>query len=203
MSALGDRVLIHNNRKVFPYPCVILCGGASRRMGVDKAHLPFGTSQTLMEYQYRKLKPLFTETYLSCKEFGHVSFKAKVIVDQSDIFAPTVALKSAFEALESEYLFCIPVDTPFVNQETVSLLIAEKGQNNDAVIASSPSGAHHLVGLFRKSILPVIDAMHRSDLYKVGYLLKQIRTRKVTFSSDNPFVNLNHPREYADALRRV
>lgn len=201
MSALRDRLVTsRNDSQLFPYPCVILCGGASRRMGVDKARLPFGESKTLMEYQYKKLKPLFHETYLACKKQEKVPFKADILLDQTEVFAPTVALKSAFESLETEYLFCLPVDTPFVDRETIKILVESIG-HYDAVVASSPSGVHNLIGLFHKSIVPIIDTMHQNACYKVGYLLKQIRTREVFFSSDDPFVNLNRPRDYSDALQ--
>lgn len=52
-------------------PCVLLCGGASSRMGVDKCFLKFGT-QTLVKWQFERLSRIFKKVYISCKndKFG-------------------------------------------------------------------------------------------------------------------------------------
>lgn len=52
-------------------PCVLLCGGASSRMGVDKCFLKFGT-QTLVKWQFERLSCIFKKVYISCKndKFG-------------------------------------------------------------------------------------------------------------------------------------
>ena len=51
----------------FEIPCVILSGGKSSRMGEDKSLLPFGSSNSLIEYQYKRLKPYFKNLYISSK----------------------------------------------------------------------------------------------------------------------------------------
>ena len=51
---------VYNNMITpFEIPCVILSGGKSSRMGEDKSLLPFSSSKTLIEYQYKRLKPYF------------------------------------------------------------------------------------------------------------------------------------------------
>ena len=51
----------------FEITCVILSGGKSSRMGEDKSLLPFSSSQTLIQYQYDRLKPYFKNIYISSK----------------------------------------------------------------------------------------------------------------------------------------
>lgn len=46
---------------------VLLCGGLSKRMGTNKAFLPFG-KYTLIEYQVRRFRPNFKKIYLSVPE---------------------------------------------------------------------------------------------------------------------------------------
>jgi molybdopterin-guanine dinucleotide biosynthesis protein A len=47
------------NINPFEIPCVILSGGKSSRMGEDKSLLPFSSSNSLIEFQFNRLKPYF------------------------------------------------------------------------------------------------------------------------------------------------
>jgi len=69
----------------FEIPCVILSGGKSSRMGEDKSLLPFSTSNTLIEYQYKRLKPYFKDIYISSKidKFDFLQNKQSLILDEN------------------------------------------------------------------------------------------------------------------------
>lgn len=47
-------------------PCVILAGGRSARMGVDKCFLDF-KAKSLIEWQFEKMSKLFKSVFISCK----------------------------------------------------------------------------------------------------------------------------------------
>ena len=64
-------------------PCVILCGGKSSRMGVDKCFLNF-KGQSLVSFQFSKMSELFSEVFVSCKadKFGVCFDKSRLIFDE-------------------------------------------------------------------------------------------------------------------------
>ena len=64
-------------------PCVILCGGKSSRMGVDKCFLNF-KGQSLVSFQFSKMSELFSEVFISCKadKFGASLDKSRLIFDE-------------------------------------------------------------------------------------------------------------------------
>ena len=64
-------------------PCVILCGGKSSRMGVDKCFLNF-KGQSLVSFQFSKMSELFSEVFVSCKndKFGASFDKSRLIFDE-------------------------------------------------------------------------------------------------------------------------
>ena len=64
-------------------PCVILCGGKSSRMGVDKCFLNF-KGQSLVSFQFSKMSELFSEVFISCKadKFGVCFDKSRLIFDE-------------------------------------------------------------------------------------------------------------------------
>jgi len=180
---------------------VIFAGGKSSRMGKDKALLPFAGYNTLSEFQYNKLSTLFKKVYLSAKE-DKFDFDATVITDRYEENSPLVGIISIFETLEEDEVFILSVDAPFVNEEVIEKLLNHE-EEFDAVIAKSTSGTQPLCGVYRRSILPLAQKHLREGNHRLNDLLKAAHTQFVTFEDDIPFINLNHPHEYENALKLI
>ena len=114
------------NNYLFEIPCVILSGGKSSRMGEDKSLLPFSSSNTLIQYQYERLKPYFKEIYISSKtnKFDFVDNTNLILDENKDIYSPILALDTILKRFNNK-VFIITVDSPFVSIETIKRLIDE------------------------------------------------------------------------------
>jgi molybdopterin-guanine dinucleotide biosynthesis protein A len=187
---------------MFDLPCVIFAGGKSSRMGTDKALLSFGSSDSLIHYQYERLNRLFASTYISVKTADKIPFSASIIEDHpgSAVFAPTAGFVAVFEQLEAKRIFVLSVDTPFVNADIIRRLLEADRDDLDAVIARTPTGSHPMCGIYHRTLLPEFQAMLTSGNHRLGMLLKKNRTRHVDFDDETAFSNLNHPHEYKAAL---
>ena len=192
------------NRPLFPLTCVLFAGGRSSRMGQDKSLLPFGQYDSLAEYQYQRLLPLFTNVYIVSKH-NKFTFDADIILDlpTTDVYAPTIGFVSAFKQLHDERLFVLSVDTPFVGNTEISTLINNDSPVHDAVIAQTHSGTHPMCGIYHRSLLPAFEAMVEANNHRLGQLLKVSKSKFVMFEEEESFMNLNHPEEYEAALKRV
>lgn len=181
-------------------PCIILCGGKSSRMGVDKALLPFDEYDTMVEYQYNKLSKIFKDIYLSSKT-DKFNFSAPIIYDNNqNISSPMIALESIFEKLNDKKVFIISVDVPFVHTSTISKLIIESN-NTDITIAKDRKKTHYLCGVFNKEILINIKELIQNDIHKINYLVKNTFNHRILeFSDENQFINLNSKQDYKKAL---
>jgi len=181
-------------------PCVILCGGKSSRMGEDKSLLPFKNYDTLIHYQYTKLSEIFKNVYISSK-IDKFNFKANLIYDQNqEISSPMVALSSIINKLNSDKVFIITVDTPFVKKETIDTLL-EKSQDYKITIAKDKNRTHNLCGVFNKSIKNTIDKLIKEDIHKVNFLIKQTNNyNTILFEDELQFINLNTVEDYNKAL---
>jgi len=187
---------------MFDIPCVIFAGGRSSRMGEDKSLLPFGSFNTLTEYQLFKFEKIFKTVYISCKDKNKFNFNANFIEDKKtdDIFAPTVGFISAFENLKSKRFFAISVDTPFIDEKTIRKLIDADKIDTDATIARLNTKIQPMCGIYHNSLEAKFLDMLNSDNHKLGYLLKNSKTTFVDFTDEKVFLNLNHPHEYKKAL---
>ena len=191
------------NINPFEIPCVILSGGKSSRMKEDKSLLPFGFSNSLIEFQYKKLKPYFKDIFISAKndKFDFLQDKTKLIIDKNqDIYSPILALQTILEKFDK--VFIIPVDTPFLTYRTINKLIDESN-TFDITIAQTPLKTHNLCGIFSKEILTFVKKMLKDDIHKINYLIKNSKNQIINFYDEDEFLNLNDKLEYKKALEII
>ena len=187
----------------FEIPCVILSGGKSSRMGEDKSLLPFSSSSSLIEFQYRRLEPYFNNIFISAKndKFDFLQDKSKLIIDKNqDIYSPILALQTILEKFDK--VFIIPVDTPFLTYQTINKLIHESN-TFDITIAQTPLKTHNLCGIFSKEILAFIKNMLKDDIHRINYLIKNSKSQIINFYNEDEFLNLNDKLEYKKALQII
>lgn len=188
---------------MFDLPCILFAGGKSSRMGQDKSLLPFGNYPSLAEFQYERLAKLFSNVYISAKSREKFDFNPHVIEDpvQSD-FAPSAGFVAVFEHLQSERIFVLGVDTPFIDRTIIQTLLDSDAPHYDAVIPRTLSGTHPMVGIYHRSLLGQLQRMLHEGDHRLGKLLSSVKIHYVPFSNEESFSNLNHPNEYEEAVSR-
>jgi len=182
---------------------VIFAGGKSSRMGEDKALLPFAKETTLAEYQYKNLQNTFQHVALSAKN-DKFNFNCQVIIDNYEESSPLVGILSIFETLRDvDAVFILSVDAPFVGKAVIQSIMEKESSEADVIVAKSPSGIQPLCALYKRSILVLAKEQYKQGNHKLQDLLTLAKTEIVLFSDDSPFTNLNHPKEYEEALKRI
>lgn len=186
---------------MYEIPAAIFAGGKSSRMGQDKALLPFGDYTTLSEFQYQKLKPLFSEVYL-CAKKNKFSFNCEVIEDKYTESSPLVGIVSLFETLDTNAIFILSVDAPLVDSHIINTLYSayKKSPDASAIIAKSPNGLEPLCGIYTRKILSLAQKYLEQNNHRLTALLKESSIEVVTFDSVLPFTNLNTIEEYQAIL---
>jgi len=184
---------------------VILAGGRSRRMGRDKALLPFGGRNSLAEYQYRRMERIFPRVFISAKT-DKFDFSPAIIPDRSPENSPMIALASIFETLETETVFVLGVDMPLVTREIVGKLLkhyddlSAAGDAPCVLAAETCRGAEPLCALYSRGALPLIRLMIEEGNHRLHSLLESSGARTLFFDNPDFFANLNRPAEYHKAL---
>jgi molybdopterin-guanine dinucleotide biosynthesis protein A len=189
---------------MLPLPCVIFAGGKSRRMGEDKALLPFGGFNTLTEFQLHKLSPHFKEVYISCKTRSKFNFDANFIEDNPHYHdsSPLIALLSIFEQLPDEQIAILSVDTPYFGAQHFQKLLQEDNKQASIIVSKSSSGSEPLCAIYKKKSLSTIRRLLSEKKYKMRALFENVSTQYVNFEEDEIFTNLNFQEDYQKALQR-
>jgi molybdopterin-guanine dinucleotide biosynthesis protein A len=183
-------------------PLVIFAGGKSSRMRRDKSLLPFSSSPTLTQFQIKRFSPYFKKIYISTKTKNKFDFDANFIEDfTKEESSPFIGLISVLESLKDEYIFVLSVDTPFFNYD--DFLKLSKTLDSDAIVAKTKNSYQPLCAIYKRDILKTLKGLQEKKLYKFSFLYDKIITRFVKFENEKSFDNLNFPKDYEDALKRI
>ncbi len=180
---------------MFDLPCVILAGGKSSRMGVDKSLLSFNGFDTLCEYQVSRLKPLFKSLHVSSKD-NKFDFETDLILDEEDeVFSPMVALGKILSHFENEMVFIMAVDIPYVGANEIEKMYLHV-EDYDIVIPRTKHYKHTLCGFYNSSLHLTCKSLIDQNIHKMQKLLDASRVKYVDFENEKNFTNLNFLDQY-------
>ena len=171
-------------------------------MKEDKALLPFKSSNTLVKYQYDRLKKIFLDVYISLKN-DKIDFTKNIIYDnKQDISSPMVALNSIFDSIKNEKVFIITVDTPLISQKTIEKIVSSSQNFEITVAKTNKDKIHSLCGVFSKKLQPQVDQYIKQNIHKIGLLIKNHKTHIIECKNGAEFLNINKKEDYLKALKR-
>lgn len=103
---------------------VVLCGGASRRMGVDKAALMHPDGRTFLQFAIQRLRPVCTKILLSGRTLdnGEQDPDVDCITDLVPLAGPMSGIIQALEypaAVDTEGILVTPVDMPRLSDQVL------------------------------------------------------------------------------------
>lgn len=187
----------------------ILVGGASSRMGTDKALLNLG-GQSFVERIHRALSFITAKTSLVGDfETRTVWPELPIVPDVHVKWGALGGIHAALFACKAEWAVVAACDLPFVTGE-LFVRLASLREKFDAVVPIQMDGrwqplcALYRTNAARERAAQLIAEGERRPLA----LLKSLRTRQVAFDelSDLPgagrfFTNVNTPEDYANALK--
>lgn len=198
------------------FPGLILAGGASRRMGTDKALACLGT-KTLLEHAIERLSPQVSEVWINRPKDGtdRASLAGHVIIPDTlqGRQGPLAGILAGLSFIKlhhtrTTHLLSVPVDTPFFPTDLAYRLSSQLEGARDIVLAQSLGREHPVVGLWPVSLGDDLEAwLTGPDNRRVLDYLARHRHRYVAFeaesSGQDPFFNINSPGDLKRAEDRV
>lgn len=200
----------------------ILAGGASRRMGRDKAELRL-QNKTFLEHAANSIYKI-TNGKISI--VGNLSFKnlqinfdsgetfyLRVVKDKkiTDSRAAIIGLHAALASAHSDWIVVVACDLPFVTADLFKRLASfAENKNFDAVVPLQKDDRPQPLCAFYKSesCLPEIETILNEKDWSLQNFLGQIKTEFVNFENiaDLPdselfFLNINTPEDYETAKK--
>lgn len=158
---------------------IILAGGASSRMGRNKALLEVD-GEAIITRVYKTLAKLFHEVIVVTNSPEEYDFlPCRKVADNCPGIGSIAGLEAGLAASRTERIFVSACDMPFTNPELIRLLCMKTGEC-DAVVPLNGEGLREpLHAVYSRAILPVFqDAISKGDK-SILHLLDRIRATMV------------------------
>lgn len=135
---------------------VVLAGGQSKRMGVDKASLVLG-GKPMIAHAIDRLREVLPEVVVVAKDACRLDLPGvKVIADAApDVAGALVGIHSALLAVKTPYAFVVACDMPYIQPELVRRMI-EACHGCDALVPKIGAAIEPLFALYSRVCLPSI-----------------------------------------------
>ena len=185
---------------------IILSGGKSSRMGMDKGTLML-KEQQFVEYILEVAKRMSPQVILSVGKHNKESYNhhnIPIIEDQVDEKGPIGGIVSVLGHVQTSWFFLLSIDTPLVKAEMFSELWNVK-EGCDAVVFEDQMRVQPLLGLYhQKTKVEWIEALNSSRL-KVSQLVQSFHLRKVSLSDQwkEMIQNVNTQQEYTKLINNI
>jgi len=183
------------------YCGVILAGGKSLRMGQTKSLLPL-RDEPVVSHIVREIKKCVDEVVIVANDpSAYIFLQVPIVKDRYTGAGPLAGMEAAFHR-DADVFVVSACDTPFINHQVyMQLMGCLKG--NDAVIPEYGERIHPLAGIYKKSVLPVVQQQLENNVRKVDRMFDFLQVAYVNdfgiISDDileKHFFNMNHPAQY-------
>ena len=186
----------------------ILCGGKSRRMGKNKAELDWNGC-TLLEHMIRTMKKTGRTIYLSVDFVSSLSeeYQEYAVEDRIRDCGPMGGIYSVLKTAREEAVFFCAVDMPYVDGQAIACLEDHLDDQWDGAFFVEEGRSHALCGIYKKSLLPMIEERLAAGDYRMRMLSESCRIKRLLFADcrlpKNTLWNMNTPQDYTQAIEAL
>lgn len=183
-----------------PLAAVILAGGASRRMGRDKATLPFSGpagETTLVEHAVETLRGRCSPIFVVAAPGQPLpSLSVEVLRDEVHGVGPLLAAARGLRAAATsgrEWAFVCAVDMPYLTVDLIDQLIGPSVRLGADVVLPWDGRDHYLAGVYRTDLAERADALIRAGERSMRALVNSVDTQRVVMAEQSSLTNVNSP----------
>lgn len=170
---------------------IILAGGKSSRMGVDKG-LMLLNEKPMVQHVIDAVKLVAAELIIVANNEEYKQLGYKVIPDEIENAGPLAGICAGLKQVSFHYNFVLSCDVPFVTKEMLSLLKQEV-VGYDAAIFEKADNLHPLIGIYSKNCLPAFEAALNNKERRLKTVLHHVNLKKIdgALFNDRFFKNIN------------
>lgn len=198
---------------------IILAGGKSKRMGVNKALLEIDGEKNIERIKNELLKTtdkiIVIANDLDIYRFLQVPIFPDVIKEKG----PLAGIHSGLKASSTDWNLFVACDLPFFNPKLADFYVHllkndPRAKDADAVIPYIEGRRNPLVGLYNKRIIPIIEKSLLNNVHKIVKAFEGANVIEITESDfmefgmskeeiDDAFYNMNRPEDYEYVKRKL
>ncbi|MGL6114164.1 molybdopterin-guanine dinucleotide biosynthesis protein B [Cetobacterium sp. SF1] len=186
---------------------LILAGGLGSRMNYSTKALLTLKNKTFIEHLQENLESC-ENIYISMNTDQKFQLNETLIRvnDNFKEIGPIGGLQACLSQCKNNFVFVVPCDSPNISKEFFDYVSSFISSDYDAyIIKDHNNNIHPLIGIYSKTLLPIINENIDNHNYKIMNILKKSRTKyielKYTIFKDEIVKNINTFEDY-DSLQK-
>ncbi len=181
---------------------IILAGGKSSRMNMDKALLPVSSTR-LIEKVAANIGAYFQEIIISAQTAGLYEFLPyKVVTDRAQGQGPLMGILCGLAASSNPINFVIACDIPEVDVSFLSGMIRYTRDHEIVVPVTQDDKFEPLFAFYNKSLIPRIETLLDKKIRQVFQLYPLATVKTISMKENGWFYNLNTTEDYRQYLEK-
>ncbi len=189
---------------------IVLAGGKSSRMGLNKAFIEFG-GKRLIEATVERLAGLFPEVLIIANDLEPYAYMGvRVIPDLIPNSGSLGGIYTGLSAATHPMGFFVACDMPFLNPALIALVVRE-AEGSDVAVPRVEGELQPMHAVYAKSCLPFIKEAIDLGMLKIARFFPKVKVKIIgepALRAVDPhllgLMNVNTPLELekAEAIRR-
>ena len=189
---------------------IVLAGGKSSRMGLNKAFIEFG-GRRLIEATVGRLARLFPEVLIVANDLDLYAYLGMRVI--ADLIPDSGSLGGIYTGLSvatTPKAFVVACDMPFLSGDLIALLVRE-AEDWDVVVPRAAGELQPMHAVYAKSCLPFIKEAIEAGRFKIAGFFPKVKVKTIEepkLREVDPgllgLMNVNTPHELerAEAIRQ-
>ncbi len=186
---------------------VVLAGGKSTRMGMDKALLEKSNRQ-FIQIAIDTLKEVTSRVVVSCREAcQYGEYDLPVVFDEIDGAGPLSGMHAVMKNIQADYYIFLPIDNPLVPGALFEYMLQSAG-DCDALVPYIGGYFEPLCAIYHRRCFPLIEKFLASGERKVRSFYSEAKICPFTEEEislfgepEKIFFNINHKDHYDRLLK--
>lgn len=187
---------------------LILAGGEARRMGGTDKGLIKLNNKPLIEYVIDSLQSQVDNIIINANRSHeeYAKYGLDVVTDTQEGFqGPLAGMLTGLKHCKTDYLLCVPCDSPFCPGDVAARLYKSLEDNNsDIAVAFDGERIHPVFNLLKKELFASLEVFLANGQRKIDRWFEQHKFTHCDYS-DMPqaFLNINSPEELNEIEKKI
>ena len=183
---------------------LILAGGKSTRMGLDKSLLNYN-GKTQREHLYELLGPICSEVFISCNALQSEEITLPKIEDCFGESGPMGGVLSAFKYASNKAWLIIACDMPFLTATTLENLIAHRNPALYATAFQDPESGlpEPLITIWEPDAYPILQQAFAAGNTSLRQVLTKSSVTLLQAPNAKELLNINDHAGYLKIIHEL
>lgn len=161
-----------------PLSAIVLAGGASRRLGRDKAALSFG-GRPLLHVVIERVSALCGEVIVAGAGDRDVAgLSVRLVEDRVPGRGPLAGLDAGLRVTSADFVLTVACDMPFLNPRLLAAMAAAP-RDYQALVPVSGGRRHPLHAIYSRTCLPAVESLLAAGGGSMEDLLSRVAVREL------------------------